>query len=237
MAFKRDTIPTNTPPVETATPAVETATPMNTAVTVTQPTHAPAMEVRVPTGGFQLVWQGKENLFPAEYGELPRLKCSNGNTMDSDGKLLGDWIEIQLLSFNDTYVISPCDKNAPADIVRYSSNGVDFGDGSGETVSDYVAELKAAGWADAASKKYVEVIGVLRAAAKPTDLVGEMVQLQLSPTSATAWNGFRKQLSFKLAMAANDSGINPDLIRMEVEVVSAKGNTWSKFVPKISQLA
>jgi hypothetical protein len=233
MAFKRDSIPTNTAAVETPveTPAVE----MNTAVTVAQPASAPA--VKVPAGGFKMVWGDKQDLFVAEYGELPRLKCSNGNVMDSDGKLLGDWIEIQLLSFNDTYVVSPCDKNAPADIVRYSANGADFADGSGETVADYVAELKAAGWADAVSKKYIEVVGVLRESAKPTDLIGDMVQLQLSPTSATAWSGFRKQLSFKLAMAPNDSGINPDMVRMEVEVVSAKGNTWSKFVPKISQLA
>ena len=168
-----------------------------------------------------------ENAFVAEFGVLPKIKASNGNCIDSDGKLLGDSIDVQMLSWNRQFVVGPCANEAPSELVKYSYERESFADGSGG-LNEYVQELKAEGWVNAAVKEYFEIVCVLNASAKPSDLVGEMVQLQLSPTSVKAFDGFRLQTAFKIARGLLPEDAAEE-VTVSVAVVTAKGNTWSKF--------
>jgi hypothetical protein len=253
MALRRKapTAETTTPTPEPA-PAAVAPTP-EPAPAAVAPTPEPAPEpapaaappatraqapapapVTLRSGSMRLIWEDKRDLFVSSYGELPRLKASNGNVMDNDDRVLGEWIELQVLSFNELFVVGPCDNKAPAELVKYSYDNLTFQDGSPDTVQDYVNDLRV-NWPNAASKKYYEVVAVLRAAAKPTPYVGEMVQVQLSPTSVTGFEGYRKQASFKIALGKLDPEL-ADLVRLETKLVTANANTWTKFEAKPTQL-
>lgn len=218
----------------TAEPAPVAAKPEPAAVPATRQQAAAPAPVTLKQGAFNLIWEDKRDLFVSSYGELPRLKATNGNVLDGDDNVLGDWIELQVLSFNELFVVGPCDNKAPADLVRYSYDNETFQDSSPDTVQDYVAELRER-FPNAASKKYYEIVGVLRAAAKPSAHVGEMVQVQLSPTSVSGFEGYRKQASFKIGIGSADPTI-ADLVRAETVPVSNKGLNWTKFIFKPTQL-
>lgn len=179
-----------------------------------------------------LVWEYMKDEFIAEFDGLPRLKAGSGNITDSDDKDLGRWVEIQIRSFNEIYVVGPCDKKGPANLIRYSYDNITFNDGTEDMVAPYLADLKA-NWPEAASERYYEVLGALRAAEKPSDHIGGMVQIQLSPTSVTAFEEYRKQLSHKIAMGQADP-LMADECRIEAVLESAKGNSRTKLVPKQS---
>ncbi len=225
MAMKR-----NVKAKETATQevveaaAAEAPTPQEL---VAPATPAPAPAVAKQSGTMVKLYDELEDAFIAEFGTLPKIKASNGNCMDSDDNVLGDTIDVQIMSWNRQYVVGPCDNNAPGELVKYSHERDFFADGSG-SLNDYVQELKAAGWVNAAIKEYYEVVGMLLSCGKKSDLVGELVQLQLSPTSVKSFEGFRLQTSFKIAR-----GLLPPEAASEVtvtaEVVTAKGNSWTKF--------
>jgi len=193
-----------------------------TAVTV-QETHA----IAKPRGTMVKLYDEIENAFVAPFGTLTKIKASNGNCMDSDDNVLGDTIDVQIMSWNRQFVVGPCDNNAPSELVKYSHERAQFEDGSG-SLNDFVQELRDEGWVNAAVKEYYEIVGVLLKAGKKSDLVDELVQLQLSPTSVKSFEGFRLQTAFKIAR-----GLLPENAAEEVtvtaEVVTSRGNSWTKF--------
>ncbi len=215
----------NTPEVQDV-PLPEEPPVTETAVAVQEPAQTMAVAKPRNTGLVKL-YDDIENAFVAEFGVLPKLKATNGNVAEADGTLLGDTVDVQMLSWNRQFVVGPCANEAPSELVKYSYEREFFPDGSG-SLNDYVQELKAGGWVNAAVKEYYEVVCVLNSSAKPSDLVGEMVQLQLSPTSVRDFEGFRLQTAFKIAR-----GLLPEDAASEVtvtaDVVTAKGNTWTKF--------
>lgn len=222
--------------VEAMAPAVETAKAEAPAPKAEKPATAPAVVApkqnvpAVATGGKPvLALANLQDQYIAGFGVLPRLKGSNGNVMDNEDKLLGDSIDMQVLSWNKMWVVGPGDNKAPADLVRYSLDPICFEDGS--LVTGYVDEMKEAGWVNASSKQYLEVVGFLLKAAKPTDLIGEMVQIQLSPTSRTSFEGYCLQQSFKAANGMADPE-KAQFMRFEAKVVTGKGNTWTKLEAK-----
>jgi len=229
MVLKRLSDPVVLPVAEA--PIVPAATAAAVAV---QKPAAPPVLATPARGSMELIWEDKKDLFIAKFGELPRIKAGSGNLVDSDEKDLGRWIEIQLLSYNAVYVIGPGDQKAPSDLVRYSVDNETFDDGTGDTVPQYLNDLRV-NWPNASSKLYYEVVGALRASEKPSEHLASMVQLQLSPTSVTAFEGWRKQTAFKVAMGHVDPA-TVDLVRLEAVPVSSKGQSWTKIVPKSTQL-
>ena len=254
MALKRRPTTEETPvaPVETPNPYIapspaaatsnDAVPPVTAAPAPVEATTVPAVRQAAPVapmtmpvkGSMKLLWEDKKDLFIAEFGELPRIKAGSGNLVDGDNKDLGRWIEIQLLSYNAVYVVGPGDKDAPKELVRYSSDNETFDDGTGETVAEHLADLRV-NWPNASSKMYYEVIGALRASEKPSEHLAGMVQIQFSPTSVTAFEGYKKQASFKIAMGQMDPAV-ADLCRIEATSVSNKQNNWTKLVPKSTQL-
>jgi len=197
------------------------------------PAPAPAKRKTAPTPSLDKkremvnVFGDLENQFIADFGVLPRIKASNGNCMDGDDKSLGVEIEITVLSWNSQFVASPCSNDAPSDLVKYSLDRNTFDDGTG-SLEAYITDLRSAGYPNACVKEYYDLVAVLVGSDKPSELVGEMVQLQLSPTSVKAFNGFRLQSGFKIASGL----LTPDsikVIKASAEVISSRGNTWTRF--------
>ena len=166
--------------------------------------------------------------FVAEYGMLPRITISNGQFLDNDKKPLGARIVFQVLSFNTNWTVAPNDTNAPIELVKYSLDGITIDGEPDLTVAEHLSDLKQNNWPQAKANEYLEVVVNLIEAEKPTELINEMVQLQLSPTSKKEFEGFRMQTSFKMA-----NGILPlnaaSRIEAKAELASnAKKQTWTK---------
>lgn len=185
------------------------------------PEAAAAAEV-VPVQMKGLMFDGMKDKLFADFGTLPRLRATNGNIFDDKDRNLGQHAVIQIISWNLQYVMDPCDNKAPSELVRYSYDSKVIDDGTGDTIADYILALKASGHACAACKTYGELVCVLLSSQKQSDLVGEMVTVQLSPTSLKAFEGYKLQRTFKASqgMASPDES---EPVRLDAELAWKAG--------------
>lgn len=170
----------------------------------------------------------KDVITGVDFGTLPRLTGSNGNVMDSDKKLLGDWVDLTAVSWNEQYVVSPGDDSAEAKaMVRYSRDGKKI-DETGEDVATYLESLRNEGYPKSSVKQYTEVIGILEKTAKKSDLVGSMVQISLSPQSRKAFKGYVIQRSVQVKMGrALEAG--SEKLRFIAEVKQNGPNSYTQL--------
>jgi hypothetical protein len=94
--------------------SAESATAM-----VAAPTSAPAVAATQSPAAVALT-QARDafdqfrNALPVEYNTLDQIIASNGNFVERETKtVLGDTVHFDLLSFQDSFVVSPEDDNAP----------------------------------------------------------------------------------------------------------------------------
>lgn len=198
---------------------------------------APRAGVPVLAGGkmVSLLHDFRNAIPKLDFGVLPRLVGTQGQIQNKDtGALLGDNITIQLVSYNDEFVVSPGDDAADAkELVRYSDDGKVLNDGSGTLVADHLKLLREThNYPDASVKKYVQVIGIVLATAKPSDLVEQMVLISLSPQSAKAFQGYDLQESVKLRLGSRTTE-NASILKVSGEVKTQGGNTFTLL--KVSQ--
>lgn len=137
------------------------------------------------------------NALPVEYNTLDQIIASNGNFVERETKtVLGDTVHFDLLSFQDSFVVSPEDDNAPGEIVRYSNDGVVCSDGS--DVKEHLYWLHQNGYPKARLKQRVVVVGAVTSAAKTDKFNGQLVQFDLSPASRTLWQRFAISAAYGL---------------------------------------
>jgi hypothetical protein len=110
--------------------------------------------------------------------------------------------------------------------VRYSKDGQTI-DGTGESVAAYLKKLRETdGYDQAAVKQYCELVVLLSKSEKPSEHVGNMVQISLSPQSRKLFEGYRYQESVKVALKKRSAeGI--EQIRVSTEVKSQGQNTFT----------
>lgn len=204
------------------------------AVAVKKPASVPSTKLKpkFAPADFDVI-SGMENaLPPVEFGEGVRLVASNGNIMDGDKRILGEWIDFQLLSWNNRWVISPGgeakDEEAKG-FARYSMDGETTT--RGEPIPEYMEMVKRSGYSKVALKLYVDLFGVLRGSAKSTEHVGKTVSISLSPDSVKAFSGFRRDVTVGLMLGSLEM---PDLsggllVKVGTEIKSGNGNSWTKF--------
>lgn len=189
---------------------------------------AKAGATAVAVTGKNAVFGNLENAMPSlDFGVLPRLVGSNGQVMDGDKKMLGTFVEGQLISWNNTFVVSPGDDTPEAkEAVRYSKDGQTI-DGTGESVAAYLKKLREVdGYDEAAVKQYCELVVLLSKSEKPSDHVGNMVVISLSPQSRKLFEGYRYQESVKVALKKRSAeGI--EQIKVSTEVKSQGQNTFT----------
>lgn len=135
------------------------------------------------------------NALRVEYNTLESIIANQGNFMSRETKKsLGDEITFELLSFQDSFVVSPGDDKAPQDVVRYSDDGLTCSDGT--SVQEHLHWLKTNGYPKAAVKPRVVVVGAVLTTSKASDLVGTLVQLDLSPASRVHWMRYMANSAF-----------------------------------------
>lgn len=192
---------------------------------------------KVNPADFDVLAQLQDRLPPVEYGEGARLVGSNGNVMDEDKLLLGGSITLNLLSWNNRYVVSPGENGEKAkEFARYSLDGVTTS--KGEDVKTYLHNLQTVeGFGKASVKTYLDLFGILEASEKLSKHLGAAVTVSLAPDSVKAFNGLRRDMVVKgmLGSLPDNLGDGGGLsLTITTEVKSGNGNTWTRLIPKLA---
>jgi hypothetical protein len=228
MALIKEKTPTATP-----TPAFEdgddsataTATSDTKATDVKSETAvavkpASAMAVAVASKVDLRVMDSFKDAMTVDYNTLSQVIATNGNFVDRESKtIMGDTVVFTLLSFQDSYVVSPNDDNAPDDVVRYSNDGKICSDGT--DVQEHLAFLKENGFPKASLKQRVVVVAAIEGAAKTDKFNGTLMQFDLSPASRTQWMRYTANVAYGLSVGK----FKPEQVsRVKAEtVLSQKG--------------
>lgn len=190
---------------------------------------APAPARAMPVMG---LLEFKDAMPALEFGVLPRLVASNGNFLDPDKKALGSEIRLELLSWNDTFVLSPGDDSEAAKkATRFSRDGISIND-SGESCAEYLRYLREdLNYPKAAMKVYVELVGFLVSTnGKAGELNGQMVMVSLSPQSRKRFQAYQLQLAVKARQGKVAADAAPILtLRCEVTSMGGKNFTLVKI--------
>ena len=103
------------------------------------------------------------------------------------------------------------------------------------TVAEHLAELREMGYNKAASKRYVDLIGILREAEEDTDEIDGMVSVSLSPMSVKAFTRYRLQVGVKLQNP--DSGVTAEQARRVVITAKNKKLGTNNFTMMTFKMA
>lgn len=177
------------------TAAATAATPAEAAPTANVPTvqATGAVALRAAKGAFEAF----RDALRVDYNTLDQIIASNGNFVERENKtVLGDTVTFDLLSFQDSFVVSPEDDKAPKETVRYSDDGLVCSDGT--DVKEHLDWLRASGYPKARLKQRVVVVGAITSAAKTEKFNGQLVQFDLSPASRTMWQRFVANVTYGL---------------------------------------
>lgn len=123
-----------------------------------------------------------KDALPVDFDTLARVQAKLGVFRDVEAeKSLGESIHLQLLSWQDSWVVGPNDIKAPKELVKYSDDGVIAKDGT--NMVDWLEKLKAEGHTKAKLSHRCVVVGALLSAEKDSALVGQLIQIDMSPKS------------------------------------------------------
>lgn len=165
------------------------------------------------------VMEAFKDALPVDYNTLSQMTAQQGSFIDRETKVvLGDKIVFELLSYQDSFVVSPEDDDAPDDMVRYSNDGVTCSDGT--DVQEHLSFLKENGFPKARLKQRVVLVGAIESAAKSDKFNGSLVQFDLSPASRTQWLRFTANLAYGLKIGK----FKPEQVsRISAETTLAQG--------------
>lgn len=189
---------------ETETSAVaETVKVTNQKLSTTKPSSEVVVEpaksaVIAPKVNLRVMESFKDAMV-VDYNTLNQIIATNGNFVDRETKtVLGDKIAFELLSYQDSYVVSPNDDDAPEDMVRYSNDGKVCSDGT--DVEEHLKFLKDAGFPKSSLKQRVVVVAAVQSATKTDKFNGQLVQFDLSPASRVQWNRHTANVAYALSI-------------------------------------
>lgn len=211
---------TDTPTFEDGDDTTTTST-ASTAVTETK-----ASAVAVASKVDLRVLDKYKDALKVEYNTLSQIIATNGNFMNrEDNMVLGDTIVFTLLSFQDSFVVSPNDDNAPDDVVRYSDDGVTCSDGT--DVRAHLAFLKESGFPKASLKERAVVVAAIESAVKTDKFNGKLVQFDLSPSSRTMWKRHMFDVAYALSTGTATAD-KVDRVKAETALKQKGTNTFTQ---------
>lgn len=186
--------PQNAPaaPATESTSREVAAAPANPVSTAVRGKFGPALE------------QFRNVIDPAtlEFNTFTRVTVGLDGFEDDQKKDLGKVIKLQLMSFNDRFVLSPGVQGSEAtEFVRYSIDGKTI-QGTGEDCMTYLKNLKEVeGYKDASMKQYMSIYGMLTHA-NGADVPVEdqhIVALQVPPQSRALFTRLQVESGIKIA--------------------------------------
>lgn len=177
-----------------------------------------------------------KNAYTVDWDTLDRVQANTGKFLDlGKSKLsMGEVIQLQLLSWQDNWQISPGVKgDEAAEHVRYSNDGITTT--KGEDCAEYLQKLRTI-YKDAKMTQRVVLVGVLEGSEKDSRLEGQMIQLDLSNSSKKEFDKYQLNTAFKVGkgLLTADQAL---LVTMRAVTASANGNDWTKveFEPTLLQ--
>ena len=203
--------------------SAETDTPTTTATAV--PAVATASSAVAVQGGMADVFAPLRDALRVDYNTLSQVKLTNGNFVERETNLtLGDTIVFDLLSFQDSYTVTPNEDKAPVETLKFSDDGVTCKDGM--LVVDHILNLKAEGYAKAGVKHRLVVVGAVESAAKSDKLNGNLVQFDLSPESRVLFDRFRATTAYGVRVGKIDPA-KCTRIKATTRLVTKGSNTYT----------
>jgi hypothetical protein len=94
-----------------------------------------------------------------DWNTFPRVKVNLEGFQDEDGDLVGKQLVLEIMSFNNRFVVTT-NVEGQEELAKFSLDGKVI-DETGQPVAEYIAFLKGEGFADASSKKYLDLYGML----------------------------------------------------------------------------
>jgi len=167
-----------------------------------------------------------------DYSTFPRLRVDAGCIASTEGQEAGDFIEIQVISFADSWTITTgTDGEESKKWVRFSDDGKvtnaagDSDEFAGTPLEEYKAHLVANGFEKAAIKTYTIVYGIA-VEAQEVDFahLNEVVALSLSPSSKKKFDSYiiNRTIQAKMNRLKETSG-NP-VVRFTSERTKGRDN-------------
>lgn len=223
---------TTTTTAASPAPAAAPAPSASTAVAA-----APAAGAVTVGGGVKMmnVIADFKDKLPVSWNTLDRIQAINGMFVDKgrNNAPMGTVIQLQMLSWQDSYQISPgSDDEEAKELVRYSDDGITTT--KGENIAEYISKLQGIGYSKAACDHRVLICGQLVGAEKDTPLEGELVQIDLSKTSKEEFDKYKVGTAFKIGkgMLTPEAALT---MTMTAETANWKNRNWTivKFSPTV----
>lgn len=171
-----------------------------------------------------------------EYNTFPRYRDDKGVIGDPDGNEAGSYLEVQVLSWNHQWVVTPADDSDKAkEHLRYSKDGktLDSDDEwGGKPCDEYRDHLVELGYEKAGIKKYTYVFGMMVDAEQP-DCPGmqQIIQLSLAPTSGALWDAYMLTRTVRARMGKVQETSGNPVIRFTSKRAKSGNNVFFKLEP------
>ena len=187
---------------ENVTETVTAAAPETKDVAVKETAAAPAVAGVAGGGNFFIATPVMlQVIAEAEWGTFETISASNGSfNLSSTKKSVGSVLEFQAIGEKIKKVCSPGSNEPEAkDYFATCYEGGVCLDGS--SIEEKLQEAKDAGYNKAKIQDYLDVfVKITDCAEKDSDIVGEIMVLQLAPVSKTSWNSFKNSLIMRSEM-------------------------------------
>lgn len=206
---------------EAAAKHQETQTAATSTAVAAKPTGAVA-----PMAAMTNPLEALKGAFHVEYDTLRNLNINQGNVIDkTTGKAMGDTIGLELLTYQDQWVVSPgVDGDEAKEHVRYSDDGITATDGT--DMKAHLALLKQSGFADAKMSERLVIAGSVFEPGKLKDLKDSLVQINLPPTSRAAFKRYLMDQAFRVSKGLL-SADGANRIKIECTIQKKGDNTWT----------
>ena len=210
-----------TPAFESETTSAAAAPAAATPVVVAPPAGAVAVK------GNMNILETLKNALVVDYNTLAQVIATNGNFVERETKtVMGDQLTFEVMSFQDSWVVSPNDDKAGKEFVRFSDDGVNCSDGT--PVAEHLAFLKEAGWSKAALRQRIVLVGAVTAASKTANYNGTLMQFDLSPTSRTQWLRYQANAAYAIKVGKHTED-QVKMVKAQAELAQNGSNTYTLF--------
>lgn len=141
---------------------------------------------------------GTRNAMELEYDTFKGIVIEKGFFAEKGGTdSIGKEIVISLMSWQDLYVCTPKDNNAPADMVRYSPDGVTASDGT--NMREHLTSLREGGYPNAKIEQRILIAGGLEKTDGTTTLLDKPVLINLSPSNRKQFVQYQGESAYAIS--------------------------------------
>lgn len=215
-------------------PAAETQAPSPEEEKTAVATRAATAVSARPSGVFISNEMMVETAAEAGYGDFTSVTANNGTHMTTTKDDLGKIIQFQAIFAKDVKKVIPGTKDEESkEFFQVSEDGEFVGDG--RTLQEALDDAIDAGYNRAKIKDYIDVVCLITKSDND-DFIGEVVTLQLAPTSCFSWRPLASKCKMKAAMGklkshpVGDTGDSAVLFQSEATPDSWEGNDYTKMI-------